>query len=1491
MPKFVRRQPLAERIKGYLNPYDFLLWLSEELESNGWDQLEKEWAAPIGIALNVIFVIARANSKSKSTSYDDVFGDIPGVAWTTWLATFIVHFLTLFCTVNATYTFWRKRHYRLFETSVDDVPSTPSAKRVRVDSSPVSSSPLQYLSRIIGTESARSRAHPDPTRDVWEVAVWDPLPISLRLFCYFSPGHILVYWLFLPTLPSDPRPSVTIATAMFVAMLLSAQLSLLQLSYSAQVKDSALISKEVLHEYDTKYVRPRTQPLYRDVGTQFSEQASYSASRDEKYNKVDVYTPMVVINRGFRPNPNPNYAQYTDPDTAIASTNVRQRLTTPDLRSPIHNTNPGTAVRPLGGMRQPNFRPTATGGEGGSLGVYSHAASPLRKMKRSAIFYADGIDDRQPQHVAERSAEGISIFDEDHRSQRGFHSYKVKTVPELDAVHDVSSRLDRRNRGFLDDYSVQKVKKGTAATATTGSEMHRFVNSDDYLLARGANPRTGVVTPGSHSASGSVDRNQNDLSRIGSQVPSSRWRQRGDQWVSLGLDEPTPQPTSLIDEPLEHQYQPLRVPQKLATQENRDSLLDHGRGEDVSAINLAYVPGENPYLHQKSLGVDVKEDVGVQQANIQDGITINRPIKRKPVGSPPAGNAINPGAHPQRGTSGSTDTVRRNPIFSSEVRFSSAPDIVKGRLFRPYTMEKTLPKIPTSSSDTASQTGESPFLGVPQADQQVDCQNSKISNISGHHTVEKELPCLPTNNGQSWSIPEQTPYPITPEGVKETSMTAFQSLHSAPPKGPRASDFVHPHGRRRKPMYPIAPEATRLKPMGERVMPIPEYDNPPKLLLPSTQTCGLKVEGPRAPPLRGVKPLNGTRQNLNPLSNITTMSTDISMDARRLQRPSRPLRQPQPPDYWIASHGQQAFHPKPLPLTGTDTIMNNNMNPNADAFMPVPMPRIRPREAARPPLLTREEMYWVPRIVPISNQPESRDVKTRQMLMSQSVEPGAGEHGFVTETSLMPKPLKLRLQPFQGPVASKDTKPQHAAVSASSAGLKRKCSHCNQDVKLLNSDSVTPMSALQKDVAKASVGTKRLHPNRSPLPELRQDVAPQQNAEAQKDIMSHLHDNVNVVDERDHTICCPECCKQDCHEGCLGHPSPTWPSSGMSNLYLDAQGPISSSDLETQDHLEMEKPQERGRFTRLADLKPVLKRSHKEEEVTKSGNYIQAALSKAGASELTMHPPTPSMKSVHDSVNWLPGAVAAAVSAMEPPWQKRMKQPLAAAFGAIEVSQHRVSAPRPAVHRRKRSSSLPIIGTGVTSRPSNRDTQYLRAASGGSRLRVTTPLAFAMACSKSSKDGHSKSRNVSGASSTTIELQVPNLLSLGSYGSCVLIPLQAGQMWIRNHPQIVTVGKEMGQRCWAMAQLMTKTGWRLWAMMFVYSKTGKIKFHVSKGETAGGFVLDMGRSLLYLIIFAALSTLAMRVLGMVAGLLGIIAWIVRTVFWVLKGILGVAKVK
>ena len=213
--------------------------------------------------------------------------------------------------------------------------------------------------------------------------MWDPLPVCLRLFCLFSPGHVLVYWLFLPTRVTDPRPSVTVFTTLLLQALMSSQLFLLQTSFSQQEKDSAIIHKEVMSEYDIKYVHPRLNPLVRDVGTQYAE-------NEEEGDKVDTYTPTIVLKRGFKTNPNPNYAKHVDPDNISAISSRTFSPPSGGYTPSAYNSReptPYTGITPRTAIRQPQFRQSTSGavstgtstGDGGSLGVFSHANSPLKK--------------------------------------------------------------------------------------------------------------------------------------------------------------------------------------------------------------------------------------------------------------------------------------------------------------------------------------------------------------------------------------------------------------------------------------------------------------------------------------------------------------------------------------------------------------------------------------------------------------------------------------------------------------------------------------------------------------------------------------------------------------------------------------------------------------------------------------------------------------------------------------------------------------------------------------------------------------------------------------------------------------------------------------------------------------------------------------------------------------------------------------------------------
>jgi hypothetical protein len=419
MPRLVRRTPLMERVKAMLNPMDFLLWLSEEIETRDWDS--KVVGTQLGLAMNFAFLLARANSGSKTT-VDDVFGDGAGSGWLTFFVSFshspvvccvcchandivyvqvstLVWFLAGFSALNAFYTMTRTRKYRLFEADVEKEFDTPSAQRVRVQSSPVSSSPLRFLTDMMSNESAESRAHPDRTRDVWELSVWDPLPICLQLFCLLSPGHILVYMLFLPLAPLDSRPSVTVFNCLILQVILSVQLLFIQSRFSQQNKDTSIIQKEVMHEYDTKFVHPRLYPTVRNAATQLSQDDD-----GNPHEYVETGTPTTLLRRGFKPNPNPNYAKHFDPDGTVSlrssgnnaanaglftppvSRQTNPFASTIDMRSAaMRRSTPGLLPTPMN-PNLPQSVSTSTSqtqtqppGTGGYLGVYSHPSSPLKK--------------------------------------------------------------------------------------------------------------------------------------------------------------------------------------------------------------------------------------------------------------------------------------------------------------------------------------------------------------------------------------------------------------------------------------------------------------------------------------------------------------------------------------------------------------------------------------------------------------------------------------------------------------------------------------------------------------------------------------------------------------------------------------------------------------------------------------------------------------------------------------------------------------------------------------------------------------------------------------------------------------------------------------------------------------------------------------------------------------------------------------------------------
>ncbi|AEO67057.1 d08c936f-b9c3-4593-a4b3-c2ef13c38f34 [Thermothielavioides terrestris] len=386
--RLVRRQPLSQKIRAMLNPMDFYLWLSEEIQTFNWDS--QTFGTRFGLVANFVFLLARANAGGASGAVDDVFGDAPANGWVSLLASFLQWTLISISALNAFYTMTRSRHYRLFEMNVEAAgPGTPSAQRVRVDSSPASSTPLRLIQEVLRPETAEQRAHPDRTRDVWEMKVWDPYPATLRMFCLFSPGHVLIHMLFLPLPTLDPRPSVTVFKCFLLQVILSAQMLLMHSRFSQQSKDTAIIQKEVMHEYDVKYVHPRLQPVVREVATQVS-------INDGKIDQEEVTagTPTTLIRRSFQTHPNPNYTRYVDPDGG----QLPQTRTTmsPQLRP---------AMSP--GPFSPS-KPSASGMRSFAAQVQQHRQSALRRSFSPSVSGGAEADPPTPLDVTQPSATSTS---------------------------------------------------------------------------------------------------------------------------------------------------------------------------------------------------------------------------------------------------------------------------------------------------------------------------------------------------------------------------------------------------------------------------------------------------------------------------------------------------------------------------------------------------------------------------------------------------------------------------------------------------------------------------------------------------------------------------------------------------------------------------------------------------------------------------------------------------------------------------------------------------------------------------------------------------------------------------------------------------------------------------------------------------------------------------------------------------------------------------
>ncbi|PGH35940.1 hypothetical protein GX50_01265 [[Emmonsia] crescens] len=174
---------------------------------------------------------------------------------------------------------------------------------------------------------------------------------------------------------------------------------------------------------------------------------------------------------------------------------------------------------------------------GVSLEDFESASGTVRRQKLSA----SGIFPRTSDLERNCAPDPVTRVDFANRSVPVPGSWVEGHAPSQEGAHrEYWSSLRRQieeNAKFREErHQRQATKNGRKEQDSRGHQ--RTVSRDDQLTARGANPRTGVVSPSVMSGgsnSGSRDSQEDNMTL-------QKWRLKGNEWISLEPNEKSPFP-------------------------------------------------------------------------------------------------------------------------------------------------------------------------------------------------------------------------------------------------------------------------------------------------------------------------------------------------------------------------------------------------------------------------------------------------------------------------------------------------------------------------------------------------------------------------------------------------------------------------------------------------------------------------------------------------------------------------------------------------------------------------------------------------------------------------------------------------------------------------------------------------------------------------------------------------------------------------------------
>lgn len=158
-------------------------------------------------------------------------------------------------------------------------------------------------------------------------------------------------------------------------------------------------------------------------------------------------------------------------------------------------------------------------------------STTVERFENGRLPRPDSIIQRQRQRDS-RASSGTGVTEARLRAIADARDTYPRARQAEVCTDGISGQMNHDGHGTLHNLS-SSTRLMRHETERRRNKSHATSTNEDKLLGRGANPRTGIISP-----SVATDSSQDEKSKPHSK--KKKWRMKGDEWISLDIDQSTP---------------------------------------------------------------------------------------------------------------------------------------------------------------------------------------------------------------------------------------------------------------------------------------------------------------------------------------------------------------------------------------------------------------------------------------------------------------------------------------------------------------------------------------------------------------------------------------------------------------------------------------------------------------------------------------------------------------------------------------------------------------------------------------------------------------------------------------------------------------------------------------------------------------------------------------------------------------------------------------